>query len=187
EIKQIMGRRDFDVLEALQGHRQALNRRVSRLSRLIETVDDTIHHLKGKDPMDPKELFKGFTDEEQEKYEQEAMQMYDPATVKASAKKWKEYTAADKARIGQEGEAVYRDLIAAIEKGPASTEAQSAVARWRNHIQYFWIPKDYQLVGLTDLYNQDARFRANFDKIDPRLAPFMREAVKIYVDRLKKS
>ncbi len=26
EIKKIMGRRDFDVVEALQGHRQALNR-----------------------------------------------------------------------------------------------------------------------------------------------------------------
>ena len=186
DIKRIMGRRDFDVLEALKGHRQALSRRVGRLNRLIETVDDTIHHMKGEDHMDPKELFKGFTDEEQEQYEKEAMQMYDPATVKASAKKWKEYSAAEKTRIGKEGEAVYRELLAAIPKGPGSAEAQAGIERWRRHIEYFWIPNDDQLVGLTDLYNQDARFRANFDKIDPQLASFMREAAKVYVEQRKK-
>ena len=34
--------------------------------------------------------------------------------------------------------------------------------------------------------NDDPRFKANFDKIDPRLAAFMREAVKIYVAGRKK-
>ena len=33
--------------------------------------------------------------------------MYDPETVKASNRKWKSYTTADKQRIGEEGNAVY--------------------------------------------------------------------------------
>src|SRR5512142_1404633 len=73
DIKRIMGRRDFDVLVALQCHRAALSRQVGRLNRLIETVDKTILHLKGKADMCVDDLFKGFTDEEQERYEQEAM------------------------------------------------------------------------------------------------------------------
>ena len=36
------------------------------------------------------------------------MQMYDPATVKASNQKWKSYTTAEKQRIGEEGNAVYQ-------------------------------------------------------------------------------
>src|SRR5512140_1660461 len=66
DIKKIMGRPDFDVLSALQSHRSALTRQVSRLNRLIATVDQTILHLKGKADMSVDDLFKGFTDEEQE-------------------------------------------------------------------------------------------------------------------------
>ncbi len=185
EIKKIMGRRDFDVLAALQGHRQALNRQVNRLNRLIQTVDNTILHLKGKSAMSAKELFQGFTEEEEQRYTEEAMQMYDPETVKASAKKWKAYTPAEKQRIGAEGIAVYTDLLAAQSKGAASAEVQSAIARWHRHIEYFWIPDDEQLLGLVDLYNDDRRFRRNFDKVSPELAEFMREAVKLYVHKRK--
>jgi hypothetical protein len=49
------------------------------------------------------------------------------------------------------------------------------------------VPNDEQLVGLADLYNSDSRFKANFDKIDPRLAEFMIAAVKIYVQNRRKS
>ena len=135
--------------------------------------------------MSEKDLFQAFTKEEGERYTQEAMQAYDPATVKASAKKWSEYTLADKQRIGAEGNAVCADLVAAIPQGPASAAAQSAVARWRRYIEYFWIPDDAQFLGLADLYNEDPRFRANFDKTNPELAGFMREAFKVHIERLK--
>ena len=186
DIKSIIGRRGFDVLEALQGHRDALSRRVIRLSRLIQTVDNTILHLRGESTMSEKDFFVGFTREEEQKYTEEAMQMYDPETVKASAKKWKDYTAAEQGKIGLEGKAVYVALLAALPKGPVSEEAQSAVARWRRHIEYFWMPSDEQLLGLAGLYNDDPRFRGNFDKLSPKLAEFMREAVKIYVHKKHK-
>lgn len=185
EIKKIMGRRDFDVLEALQGHRTALAQQVRRLNRLIETVDQTILHLKGKAAMNEQDFFRGFTPEEEQKYSQEAMQMYDPQIVRGSVKRWKAYSAAEKQKIGEEGKAVYVDLLAAMPKGPASAEAQAAVRRWRRHIEYFWTPNEEQLLGLVDGYNNDPRFRSNFDKLSPRLAEFMREAVKIYVEERK--
>lgn len=114
------------------------------------------------------------------------MQMYDPQSVKASSKKWNAYTASEKKRIGEEGNAVYQDLLASMSKGASSPEAQAGVDRWRRHIEYFWIPNDEQLVGLAELYNSDSRFKANFDKIDPRLAEFMREAIKVYVQNRSK-
>src|ERR1051325_7025868 len=87
DIKNIMGRRDFDVMGALLSHKEALKKQVTRLNRLINTVDNTILYLKGNKEMSNKQLFEAFSDEQQAEYEKEIMQKYDPATVKASAKK----------------------------------------------------------------------------------------------------
>ena len=186
DIKKIMGRRSFDVLTALESHREQLTKRIGQMERLIATVDDTILYMKGKKEMSEKQLFEPFSEEQQAEYQKEAEQMYDPEVVKASNRKWKSYTTADKQRIGEEGNAVYRDLLAAMPKGAASPEVQACVERWRRHMDYFWTPSPEQLVGLAHLYNDDPRFKANYDKVDPRLAEFMLEAVTIYVDRLKK-
>ena len=184
-IKEIMERRDFDVLNALENHKEELRKRIAKMERLITTVDHTINHLKGKEKMSQKQFFEPFSDEQQAEYEKEAMRMYDPATVKASNKKWKSYTPAEKQRIADEGNAVYESMLQAMPKGASSPEAQAGVDRWRRHMEYFWVPNDEQLLGLADLYNEDPRFKANFDKIDPKLAEFMREAVKVYVDKRK--
>ncbi len=186
DIKKIMGRRDFDVLDALQSHKDALKSQVGRLNRLIQTVDNTITHLKGNKIMNGKVLFEGFTEDEEKLHTEEAMQMYYPQTVRTSTKKWNAYTAAEKKRIREEGNAVYIDILASMPKGASSPEAQACMERWRRHIEYFWIPNDEQLVGLAELYNADSRFKANFEKVDPRLAEFMRAAVKVYVQNRKK-
>jgi hypothetical protein len=60
------------------------------------------------------------------------------------------------------------------------------VERWRQHMDYFWTPDLDQLLGLAEGYNDDPRFKANFDKMHPGLADFMRAAVKVYVSKNKK-
>ena len=186
DIKKIIGRRDFDVLGALQSHKDALNKQVARLNRLINTVDNTINHLKGKNIMSEKAYFEGFTEEQQEIYALEAEQMYDPETVRASNRKWKAYSAAKKEAIMAEGKTMYMDMIAAMPKGADSPEVQAIIERWRKHMDYFWTPKLDQLLDLVNGYNDDPRFKANFDKMSPGLAEFMREAVKVYVANNKK-
>ena len=186
DIKKIMGRRDFDVLSALYSHKEALQKQVTRLNRLIRTVDNTINHLKGKTVMSDKAYFEGFSEAEQEKYAAEAEQMYDPETVRESNRKWKAYSAAKKESIMAEGKAIYTDMIAAMPRGAESPEVQAIVERWRRHMDYFWTPKLDQLLPLVNGYNDDPRFRANFDKMHPELAGFMRDAVQIYVTNQKK-
>ena len=186
EIRRIMGRRDFDLLGALQSHREALQKKSARLSQLLATVDNTIQHIQGEKLMSQKDLFEGFSEEEQEKYAQEAEQMYDPETVRESNRKWKSYSAAKKEAILAEGRQVYEDMIAAMPKGASSPEVQAVVERWRKHMDHFWTPSLEQLIALAGGYNDDPRFKANFDKIHPALAEFMREAVTVYVNaRLK--
>ena len=180
-IKRIMGRRDFDVLGALYSHKEALQKQVTRLNRLIATVDNTIHHLKGTAIMSEKGLFEGFSEEQQEEYAAEAEKMYDPETVRESNRKWKSYSATKRESILAEGNAIYTDMIAAMPKGAGSPEVQAIVERWRRHMDYFWTPNLEQLPGLAEMYVNDPRFRANYDAMHPQLAEFMLEAVTVYV------
>ena len=186
DIKKIMGRRDFDVVGALHTHKEALQKQAARLNRLLATVDNTINHLKGDKEMSNKQLFEAFSEEEQEQYALEAEKLYDPESVRESNRKWKAYSAAKKEAIMAEGSAVYKDMIAAMPKGASSKEVQAIVERWRKHMDYFWTPNLDQLLGLANGYNDDPKFKANFDKMHPQLAEFMREAVKVYAANSKK-
>ena len=186
DIKQIMGRRDFDVMGALRSHKEALQKQVTRLNRLIHTVDNTINHLKGNTTMSDKAYFEGFSEEEQEKYAAEAEELYGSESVRESNRKWKAYATAKKEAIMAEGKAVYIDMIAAMPKGAANKDVQAIVERWRKHLEYFWTPDLDQLLALANGYHDDPRFKANFDKMHPGLAEFMREAVSVYVSNQKK-
>ena len=185
-IKGLMGRRDFDIVDALENHREELKKRIGQLERLIQTVNDTIQHIRGEKTMSPKQLFEVLSEEQQAAYEKEAMEMYDPEIVKASNRKWKSLTDADKQRIGEEGNAVYQGFLDAMPKGATSDEALQCVEAWRKHMEYFWSPNEEQMLGFADLYNDDPRFKANYDKIHPNLAEFVREAIIIYVQNKKK-
>src|SRR5215213_7133977 len=180
EIKKIMGRRDFDVLGALQTHKNALKKQATRLNRLINTVDNTINHLKGNTIMSDKAYFEGFSEEEQEKYAAEAEQLYDAESVRESNRKWKGYSAAKKESILAEGKAIYTELIAVMPKGAGNKDVQALIERWRKNLDYFWTPRLDQLLELANGYYEDPRFKANFDKLHPRLAEFMRKAVQVY-------
>lgn len=137
--------------------------------------------------MNQKSLFKGFSEEEQDKLAQEAEQMYDPETVRESNRKWKAYSKEKKDAILAEGSQIYLDMIAAMPKGASSPEVQGIVERWRRHMDYFWTPNLDQLLGLARMYNDDPKFKANFDDMHPKLAAFMREAVTVYVNTKRKS
>jgi DNA-binding transcriptional MerR regulator/quercetin dioxygenase-like cupin family protein len=61
QIKQILGRADFEKLDALQSHRKILEKKLDRTRTLIETIDKTILHMKGKKKMKNEEMFLGFS------------------------------------------------------------------------------------------------------------------------------
>jgi DNA-binding transcriptional MerR regulator len=184
EIKSLITRPDFQVDLALQEHHSRLILQIARLEKLVRTVEDTLMHIKGEKHMSPQQLFEPFNEEQQAAYEKEAMQMYDPRVVRESNRKWKSYSQEEKQRIGDEGIAAYQAIVDSIPFGADSAQAQAGVALWRKHMDYFWTPAPEQLLGLAHLYNDDPRFKANFDKIDPRLAEFMLRAVEVYVSRL---
>jgi DNA-binding transcriptional MerR regulator len=182
-IGQVLSDPGFDLLGALERHRAVLVQRGERLRQLIGTVDRTIMSLKGEIPMDDKALFEGFDDEQEKSYAQEAVEKWGDE-ARRSIRKWNDYSNQKKAVIRAEGEAVYRDMVPLIGSDPGSPDVQAVVARWHEHLRYFYEPSREWLLGLAEMYVEDPRFRATFDSRHPQLAEFMLQAVGIYCKSL---
>jgi DNA-binding transcriptional MerR regulator/quercetin dioxygenase-like cupin family protein len=61
QIKQVLGRAEFEKVAALQSHRQVLEGKLTRTRSLLGTIDKTIAHLKGRKKMTTEEMFVGFS------------------------------------------------------------------------------------------------------------------------------
>ncbi len=183
EIKAVVDRPDFDVLGALGSHRRALQAQLGRTQRLLQTVDQTIAYLKGETTMSSKQLFAGFSEEEQQRYEQQAQQLWGD-TVTQSAKRWKAYSAEKQAQILSEAGAIYEEFVAHLDQPPASPAVQAIVGRWHQNLRYFYEPTPKILRGLGQAYSGMPEFAATFDRLDPRLAAFLTAAIEAYGDRL---
>jgi DNA-binding transcriptional MerR regulator len=186
EINAILDQPDFDILPALQAHRAGLESKIRRLQDLIKTIDHTIMHLIGEVDMSKKQLFKGFTPEQENKYEQEARQRWGDEEVNASYKRWNSYTPQQKEDIKTEVSTIYIDLVSQIEAGnlPTSPEVQDIIARWHQHMRYFYEPSVTRLQGLGQMYVDSPDFANRFKELHPELPEFMREAINHYCEAL---
>jgi DNA-binding transcriptional MerR regulator/quercetin dioxygenase-like cupin family protein len=61
QIKRILGQADFEKVAALHSHRDVLQSNLARTRALIETIDNTLDHLKGTKKMKTEDLFAGFS------------------------------------------------------------------------------------------------------------------------------
>ncbi len=178
QIRQVTSSPGFDLLRALELHHAGLLARRERLETLIETVEQTMMTLRGELPMDEKALFDGFSEEQQQRYNEEAVERWGD-TARESIQKWDSYGKQKQAEILKEGEQVQRSLIEAMPLGPESAEAQQAVARWHAQIRNFYEPDVELLLGLADLFNDQPEYRATYEKLDPGLPEFFREAITV--------
>ena len=186
EINAIMDIPDFDMLAALNTHRAGLESKIHRLQVLIKTIDRTIMHLIGEVDMSKKQLFNGFTPEEEKKYEQEARQRWGDEEVSASYQRWNSYTPQQKEDIKAEGNTIYLDLVSQIVAGhaPTSPEVQDIIARWHQHMRYFYEPSVARLQGLGQMYVDSPDFATRFREFHPELPEFMRDAINRYCEAL---
>jgi DNA-binding transcriptional MerR regulator len=184
-IKDILDDPEFDTVSALQQHRQTLQEKIERLQTLIATVDVTIMHLVGEVDMSNKKIiFDGFGEEKQKQYEQEAVDRWGDNAAQ-SIKLWNSYSEERKAEIMREGSDIYLEIVANMEKGPDSPEIQALLARWHQHLRYFYEPSIEVLGGLGNMYHDHPDFNATFTQIHPDLPAFLKRAIAIYVDVLE--
>lgn len=186
-IKELLAKHTTNLADLLVEHRSKLTARIKRLEVIIGTIDRTIEHLEGAIEMKDNEIFIGFSDEVQEKYAKEAETMYDPETVRESNRRWKSYSKDKRTAILNEGGEIMIKMADLMDLEPGDARVQALIGAWRANMENFWVPNLDHLVGLGELYNQDERFKANYEKVKPGLAAFYLAAIKEYVCREKTS
>jgi len=184
QIKNILGDPDFDILSALQIHRQSLQDKIQHLGTLIQTVDSTLLHLMGEIEMNEENIFEGFGEEKQKQYEAEALERWGDHAAQ-SIQLWNSYSEERKGEIKQEGSQIYQGIAANMDEGADSPEIQALLARWHEHTRCFYEPTIEILEGLGNMYYDNPDFNAKFSSIHPDLPAFLKEAISIYVEILK--
>lgn len=185
EIRDLLGDPDFDLERTLHDHRQALHDEIARLQRLIDTVDQTIQQLHGEIPMSDKKMFASFSKEQEAEYAEQAAQRWDRDEVQQSYKRWNRYSAEQQQAIKDEGVAIYTELAALVGRAPDSDDVQAVIARWHQHLRYFYEPTVERLRGLGQLYVDSPDFAERFRDLHTDLPAFMQAAINHYCDQLE--
>jgi DNA-binding transcriptional MerR regulator len=185
QIKQVLDSPDFDLLDALSGHRRALEERVKRINCLIETVDKTIQHIQGEIIMDNQDFYQGFDEEKQKEYAREAEQRWGSPAAD-SQKRWESFTREQKNAALAENHAITAGLSAEMQKGYDSPDVQYWIDRWYKAInQNFYACSLEIFENLGHMYVDDERFTATYENVRPGMARFMEQAMTYYCEQHK--
>lgn len=186
DIKNILDAPGFDRHEALRGHLKALEQRKVQIEALIANVEKTILTEKGETIMSDEERFEGFKqrliDENEKKYGSEIREKYGNETVDASNAKLKGMTKEQHAEMEELSAELNQTLKAAFEAGdPEGELAVKACELHKKWLMFYWNSYSKEAhMGLAQMYVDDERFTAYYDKIAPGCAVFLRDAINAY-------
>lgn len=185
-IKEIVTSPTFDGATALKEHRTQLLDKRQQLDLLIANVEKTISSTEGRMTMSNNEKFEGFKqkmiDDNEKKYGKEIREKYGEDTINKSNAKVKNMTQAQHEEVTRLTEEVTTTLAEAFKTGnPASELAQKAADLHKQWLTFYWSEYSKEAhAGLAQMYVDDERFTAYYDKEQPGTAKFLRDAIHIY-------
>ncbi|MEH7010994.1 MerR family transcriptional regulator [Neobacillus niacini] len=190
-IKEIVTAPTFDGAKALWEHREKLLEKREQLDLLIANVDKTIAVTEGRISMSNKEKFEGFKkkmiEDNEKKYGKEIREKYGKETVEASNAKVMNMTQEQYEEVTALAEQIHTTLAEAFKTGdPAGELAQKAADLHKQWLSYYWNQYSKEAhAGLGQMYVDDERFTAYYDKEQPGTAEFLRDAIHIYTGQKK--
>jgi DNA-binding transcriptional MerR regulator len=175
-----------DTLAALKRQHVRLLAERQRVGRMVETVARTIAELEGRTEMTtkkinrPENLFDGF---DPSRYEEEARTRW-PAEFEKSQQSAATFTEADTERMQREMTAA---MVRMAELMVAGTPVDDPAVQAEVQLHYegmclFWTPNRTAYTCLGQMYVDDERFKANYEKIADGLAEYQRDAMAVYAD-----
>lgn len=191
KIRFILYDENFDMLKALNEHLTELENRRERLSKLIDTVKDTIASVKGEFIMRDSEKFEAFkkdiVDQYEKLYGEEAREKYGDSEVDMAVNKVLSLSKEDYEKFQTLGKKVMEALKAAVisKASPESETGRSVASLHKEWLGYSW--KDYteqKHKGVVSLYVQDERFKKYYDREQNGCADFLLAAVDFWAEKL---
>ncbi len=185
-IKKIIDDPLFDGLKALHQHQEMLLEKRKQIDKLIANVEKSIKFKEGNADMTDKEKFEGFKqkmiNDNEQKYGKEIRQKYGEEKVDKSNQIIMKMTQDEYNDVSHLASKILETLRAAMEVGdPADELGQKAADLHRQWLCYYWDSYSKEAhAGLAQMYVDDERFKAYYDKEKPGTAEFLRDAVLIY-------
>lgn len=185
-IKEILSSSTFDEVAALREHRLKLIEKRQQIETLIGNVEKTIAESEGRKTMLNKEKFEGFKQnllaENEKKYGKEIREKYGKQTVEKSNAKLMNLSEEDYQKVTALEKQIRDVLAQAFTTGnPAGVLAQQAAELHKEWLCYFWPTYSKEAhAGLAQMYVDDERFTAYYDKDQPGTAEFLRDTIAIY-------
>jgi len=188
-IKEILDSPDFQALAALEEHRRQLLKRKQQIDELLKNVEKTIKAARGEIVMTNEEKFAGFKEqmlqENERKYGKEIREKYGKEAVENSYDKLRKMTTEEYKELKELEEKLITTLKAAYAQGdPAGELAQKAAVLHRRWLSFYWPQYTREAhAGIVEMYVNDQRFTDYYDRHQPGLARFLRDAVLVYTGK----
>jgi len=171
----------------LRRQHQLLRARIARQQRLLDALEKEMEARQMGISLSPEEQFEIFgTDKLDEQMDEAGQRWGHGPEWQESKRRTAAYSKADWLAIKAEADASIEGFAAAMTAGlaPDSDTAMDLAEAHRHHIsRWFYNCGLEQHVGLGDLYVSDPRFTAEYDKIAPGFAEYVRRAIRANAQR----
>lgn len=183
DIQRILGSDDFNTVKALKSHKQILERDLVRTKALIQTIDKTIEHIKGKTKMKDEELYYGFDSEIQKAHEKSLVEkgIVSQEFLDECNEKVKNWSDRQKNDFIQDIDRIMNALVSAMNKKLpiSSDEVQELLDEHYVWLVRSWTPNKEKYLGLIELY-QTAEFSKFYDNFHPDLLDYLVRGMHLY-------
>jgi len=133
--------------------------------------------------MQIKEYYRGFSDEQIEKYRQEVCRRWGEKTLREGEERVINMGKEKFAALQAEGGKIFQTISDNMSRGYDSSIVQVQVAEWRQWLENFYHYSEEAVLGLGRAYSQSPEFAKFFRNIHQDLPEFLTKAIEYYYTR----
>lgn len=187
DVGRILEDSGADAASHLRRQHRLLSRRIAHLQDMVASVEKEMEAQHMGIQLAPEERLEIFGDWVPEDYADEAEERWgETEAYQQSMRKVSTYKKADWLAIKAESSAYETKMVEAFRAGvdPASATAMNLAEDHRQHVaRWFYDCPPAMHRGLGEMYVSDPRFKANYEKLAPGLAEWLRSAITADADR----
>lgn len=187
QIRDVLGKSDFDKMAALYSHRRLLEKNVEQTKKLLKTIDKTINHLKGTKKMKERQLFSGFSKKRQAEYEKQIVDRFGEqgkAHIEEAKQNGKNWSQTDRENFKKEYIDICEELTCLLKQDckVSSKEVQAVIHRHYIWLSKCWTPTQESYAGHGQ-FIVDSELRTAYEAYHPQLPEFIAEAIQIFAKK----
>ncbi|MEZ4955274.1 MAG: MerR family transcriptional regulator [Saprospiraceae bacterium] len=191
EITEIMNDPAFDLIKALEFHKNELHKKIERTHQLLATIEKTISELNNlsrihlgnkKNKMTEKEIYAGFSEKEINSIKKEVTEKWNAQELKDVEERIQKLGKEGWADHQQKGEEINQLLADLMDWPPSDIRVQKAIVLHHQHLNFYYEVSKERYLGLAKMYIEDDRFYSFYNKYRKDLAAFLHGAITVYCE-----